>query len=212
MAAAELPLDRGERAGVVRTLLVQLKHEVNARGLEMGSLLLEAKRQGYVKRWGFASLKEFMGRELGIAERTGHYLMEVYKTFIEDLGVSPGDLEEIGWTKAAKLLPVVTDANCARWLTYCRTHTVKEVDVAVHAELGDEDKEQKGMKSAWTVLLTPAQADLVNQAVEAARLEAGSEETGQALEFIAVEFLNGLTADGQSRRDLLASPAGGGRP
>ena len=182
--------DENDRPTSVLIRLRELKQEQNERWIEVGRLLLESKQYGYARKWGYLTLDEFVDKEFGLAPRTGRYLVEVVQTYLLDLKCREADLISVGWTKAQKMIPIVNDANLSSWIDYAKLHTVKEVELKVKLDLGDEGAEKSSLKHQWGGLVTPGQADVANQAVERAKREGSTRDFGEALEAITAEFLS----------------------
>lgn len=177
----------------------QLMHDV----VTIGMLLDEVSTRRLYEAWGYRSIKQCIERELGISPRSGLYLIAIYRIFVRGFGCSVEELADIGWAKLARISHVVTADTVAGWLAYCRTHSLREVDVAVHAAMDDKKKDELSIKQTWSVLLTPMQAAVVNRALQAAKYEGGTDDNGQALEYIAADFLSGVTPSGVPRHALL---------
>lgn len=185
----DIPRERPRHVEVLEELK-SIKTEMHERFIEMGALLLEARKQKFARKWGYATLDDFTEKELGFSGRTGRGLVAVYEKFLLELEVNHTTLAQVGWTKAQELVPIVNNANADRWLNFAVKQSVKMVKLKVSEELGDDGKERKQVRDAWTVLVTPGQRTVINDAIESAKRVTGKDIVGDALEAICANFLS----------------------
>ena len=81
--------------------------------------------------WGFASFDEYCEREMGFRQRKGYHLLSIYKQCVSG-PIPKADFEEIGWSKASILAPlvssgVITGENVHRWMDKAKEKTYDEL-------------------------------------------------------------------------------------
>jgi hypothetical protein len=122
---------------IIRKRLVELKGVIESSYLEVGKLLSEVcdKKLPNGKQlwsyWGFASFDEYCEREMGFRQRKGYHLLNIYKQCISG-PIPKADFEEIGWSKASILAPlvssgVINDENVHRWMDKAKEKTYDEL-------------------------------------------------------------------------------------
>src|SRR5688572_9524980 len=87
IAAESLITVEDGRPARVADRLVEIRAEISARFVEMGELLLESKRHNYAALLGYASFEAYIEDRLDMGYRKACYLAEIFKVYIEDLGV-----------------------------------------------------------------------------------------------------------------------------
>lgn len=202
----------GQAAKVRRELLV-LAGNVQERTLDFAEKLYEAQTGGYYLQWGFESVADYAGIELGIKPRKAQYLCRIVKV-CREVGVKREDYEPAGVSK----LRTITSLNPKDFFYNREAQTnepLVEHIVRLIAEAPDMDGEEveqevkrlKGMtgenslvvrsfsvsQSCWT--------NVIKRAFELARRKLGSAGTddegkakeysdGTCIEIICQEFLN----------------------
>ena len=156
-------------------------------------------------------LAAFVVAELGFSYRTARYLIQCYEGICE-AELTFNQVSKMGWTKLKELFVaggVLTKDNIDEWVQKALTHNVAEFTDLVKQAKGiepsggvvlDGDKPVKSM----AFKLFDDQTDTVKKALAKAKQEGGTENDNVALEYIALEYLNGGGSSTAELADLTA--------
>lgn len=187
------------RAAQVRKQLILLSNDVKANTLDLAELLVEAKREGYPKKWGYEGIADFGKNELGLKERKVFYLMRIVEV-CEAVGVKRADYEKVAISSLREITTLDPEEK------YYNRETNENEDMAEHIvrlladapdmegkEVADEVARLKGMTDEnamitrshrWTV---SAYENVIKKAIEQMRMHLGSKgrdpDTGKAVEY-----------------------------
>jgi len=180
-------LENMERHVVVGNRLTEIQREMNDKFLEIGMLLMEARRGNYPRMLGYRTIEDFIEDKLKISYRTGKYLETIYEVFMERLQAPVTVMCAIGWTKARELLPIINRNNMQRWLTFAQEHKTSEVVQAVKQAQGG-DVEQRAYTS-YSVGVFDDEKVVIKEAVELAARESGNSRPGYNLSRICIDYV-----------------------
>lgn len=194
---------------VVADLLVQVKVEIAARFVQIGELLLEAQRGGHAGLLGYPSFDAYVEDKLQMKARKSHYLISCFKRLIEELHVPREKLAEIGWSRAKEILPVVTEQNKAEWIAAAETNTTSDLNLMVRqsqappgAAVAMEPYSTLGI-GVWK-----SEREVIEEALEFAKLESQTERTGLALLHICEDYIQEARARREHAMQQTEGPDG----
>ena len=154
-----------------------------------------------------ASFKDYVEAEHGIAYRRAMYWIGIYNGLVES-EVPWKKVAHLGWSKLAKIVPILTKANVETWVTRAEANTVLQLEEMVKAEqsklkLGTsaEGGEPKTV-TTMTFKVHNDQKVTVEAALKKAKDVSGTDIGTVALEFICLDYLGG-NAKGQPLSDTL---------
>ena len=103
---------------------------------ELAQLLHEMNTEHHYRLVGpgYSSLAEYIEKEQPITERTVNGLLRCWEYYGIKHADTPRMLQRaktIGWTKADKLVGIVTPGNMDAWFQFCENATVKELGTAI---------------------------------------------------------------------------------
>lgn len=94
---------------------------------------------GYVGQGAFA---KYCTEELGYNHDSALERVRIYKTFYE-LGITKEELEDISFSKALKLVPIINHDNKQYWLDLAKKLTVKELRAEIKNLVGNIAKAEQ---------------------------------------------------------------------
>ena len=184
----------------LRARLRDARRRVVTLFMEVAKDLHTVNRDDLWQKWGFKTFGEYCESELDFSRRKAEMLIATYDKFavrmLKARPDAPEIIEELGWTKAYTVTPIVTDdgKNLDEWVDRAGNCTVRELTGAVKEALPSDDKGKGGdggekfQRKAFS--LAPAQNENVNAALELAKGIADSNKPGHLLDLICTEFLS----------------------
>lgn len=179
-----------ERAEALRRELIALSQEIQAKYLEIAALLCEMAAKELFRPLGYVSLEAFAEEELGFRERKCRQLVSIAHAF-DRAQIERGEAAAIQPSKAAVIASILTPANRDEWIEKAKTLKAADLKRAVAKAQGRMISDEA--PRPWTVLLFENQRAAVENAMELARLAAGTDVRGVMLECIAAEFVSGYS-------------------
>ena len=181
-----------ERAKQVRENLERAVERMENSYIELAQLLKETWDKEYIRFWGYSTMKEYVENDLGISYRKARYLIGIAKT-VEDLHLSWDQVRNIGWTKVRELVPYVDKSNVNEWLDRADNLSVRELKEEVNrsratGELVEITPREEKIASL-NLRLRDEEMSAIMDAVDEAKRELGTEETGIALHHICCDYL-----------------------
>jgi hypothetical protein len=141
-----------------------------------------------------SSFKAHVQETYGVAYRKAMYLIKNYNGIMA-AGISWGDVEELGWTKLAKIIDVINADNVKEWVAKAKTvnnstlkKLVQEALAAGGTDLSDA-KLQKNFKTK-TFSIPEDEVEVIDEAINSAMTSTKTESKGIALSYVCNEFLN----------------------
>lgn len=178
--------------------LVELLNNVNNvdyNYLKVGGVLSRIQEEKWWMEWGKISFNEFVTTSLAYKPRKALYLISIYNDLV-DCGVPHTKFEGLPWTILKEISSVVTKENVDEWVKYAKTLTLLQLQetVAKH-KAGTLDKSSVEAEPSTTVSMSfkvhTDQKETIEQALDKAKHEAGTEFPGVALEAICLHYLAG---------------------
>lgn len=160
----------------------------------LGGVLAHIQREGIHQTLGYSGkrgFEDYIEQELGVKYRKAMYLIRIY-THFNALGIDEGKLAAMGWSKAKELVGVATKENFDELAEYAQNNTrdaLIEHIKSSYVTAGDgSEAEPKAKLTRWTFSLFDDQNTTVNRAIEAAKIQASTDNISQALEYICAEW------------------------
>lgn len=141
---------------------------------------------------------DFCERHVGLKARTCLFLAWMFKRAVE-LGMSPSQVDEIGWTKARNILRIATTEDLESWVEKAKSGTFTQLAAEVR-EATKQKKSPGGQRAAvesietFKVRVTQDEKNLIEGTIDrAAELLADRKDVltsrGHALQLICTEWL-----------------------
>lgn len=138
---------KGKESFKLHQRFLELKAQGMVVYLEMAACLLTIRKEKVYKDMGCETFKEYLALpELGLSEASAYYMMDIYRTFCVRLGLHPGELQDVYWTKLREILGVVNKENCLEWVGKARE--LSRSDLITEVEL-HEDKIKRNHNHVW---------------------------------------------------------------
>lgn len=193
-----VPIKNQDAEEQLRERLRDARRRVVTLFMEVAKDLHTVNRDDLWQKWGFKTFGEYCEAELDFGRRKAEMLIATYDKFAVKLldarPDAPEMIEELGWTKAYTVTPIVTDdgENLDEWVDRATNSTVRELSTAVRdATPADEKKKDDGEKfHRKSFSLADAQNENVDAALELAKGIADSSKPGHLLDLICTEFLS----------------------
>lgn len=166
-----------------------------------GEVLYEIRENQYWRDYGYISFDEYCAKELGYTTRTVNYRIAVYKKFVVEIGAPPEILQQLEWSKAKELLPVVdagnfqdvinaaADMSLAEVITYARQKQLDAQQEQEELEAEDIPKEPKPKFETFRVELPPDEYEALIHALDLAAQDHRSEKRSTQLLAIAHSYI-----------------------
>jgi len=168
------------------------EQEKDARFVELGEFLCEARAKQYWRLEKLKSFDEFLEKRFPESRRKAYYLMAIHENLMR---VPKQQLREVGWSKAVELVKVARKEgegfDCATWL-----HKARELPK--EGFKGEVERHLTGKETgSWELIyfkLYKSQLLVVEKALETAGLMLGTDKSrGYCLEMICADFLAGAS-------------------
>lgn len=185
--------------------LQQLRTEIAAKFIQMGRLLLEAKRGNYAQALGYESFDAFVWATLEVNSRKSAYLSQIVEVFDEQLDIPESELAEIGWTRLKEIAPVAKTVlppgadpaverseheNARLWIEFAKHKTTSEINLQVRRALAPAElRDELRAYSTFGVGVFDDEREVIEQAIALSRLEAATDRQGRALMLICAEYI-----------------------
>jgi hypothetical protein len=212
-------------------VLVELAHEIESMTEEQAvaavAPLLETVDSSYIRLGGVLavirdhdwwkgkheSFKAMIENGFGLRYRKAMYCVQIYEDLINS-GVAWASVKTLGWCKLKEISPVLTTENVDEWVGKAEKMTVLQLHdlVALHKqqlESSATNSEEAESVAAQTTTLTfklkEDQKAAIQQALDKARKELGTEFNSVALDGICMNYLSGgKTTKPKSLKSVIA--------
>lgn len=186
----------------IRQQVIALRNQSESSCWDLSEILFKVYNENLYRSWGFTSWQDYVINELDVSVDKARLLIKLQEWF----GTMTPSIQEwmksLGWTKARRLMHVVTVANAAEWRDRVLGKTVAQIEEMLQAErnalAGDDITEgasdapdDKPVK--WTASLHPGQKTVVEQAIQKAKEVGHTDKIGHALSLICIEYLGNNT-------------------
>lgn len=191
------------------TTVMQLNsiNEVSAfNSFVLGGLLAQVQANSWFGT--YQNFKSWVENDTDIGYRKAAYLTSIYRMLIES-GVEWKDVEVLGWTKLARLLPILTKDNVVSLVD-----VVKDLTVVQTAEFVKEQQKTGEIvdvteKKTSDVSVISFKAHLDQKETIAAAIEKKQQESGTSVKTVALEYICMDYLSGPSKPQATAKPAQG---
>lgn len=125
--AATCALPTGGRDAEVRHAIEAATRELSHQQHHLAALLFEVHENGYWRRWGFRSFRQFVNEDCGFGIRKAQQFVEFHRKFVIGLGIPPAELESVGWSKLALVAGVINRDNQDELLETLQRASFREI-------------------------------------------------------------------------------------
>jgi hypothetical protein len=152
------------------------------------------------------TFRAYVEAEFGLSYRKAVYLVAIYTALVQS-GVSWDKVKELGWTKLKELAGILTSKNADAWVKKALGATTLQLqDMVRQAKVKQAQKEAaEGASgdgatpettakkvSTKTFKLHDDQREIVEAALDKAKIEGNTEVEAVALEYICVNYANNI--------------------
>ncbi len=196
-----------QRKDAVRNVLQTSNTMSDRLPLINGEMLYEVHEGRYWDAWTYredgkdheyANFDDYVERELDMKRRKAYYLLDIYKKFVVELKLPVEILRDLSWTKSKEIVKVIDEKNWKTLIPKLHTMTTNEVRDMVKTMQG-----KGGAKTAaeekfdrMIFALAPDQHNNVQDALRVAQSLTGSQQAGNNLDMIAIDFIAGKIGEG----------------
>lgn len=171
----------------------ELMENIDQNYFELGGLLAAIQENQWYEEGGHENLRVFVETELGTPYRKAMYLINIYNHIV-DSGIPYEKIKGIGWTKLKEIAGIMDADNVDDLVSKAKNMNTLQLIEEVKA-MGVEGKEEMGtgesnpIKSKVFKLHTD-QREVIEEALEDAKLKCNTEHDAVALEHICMEYMN----------------------
>lgn len=191
------------RADIVLSKINSLKSALNENILDLGELLSEVKSKQHYQAWGYDSLDSWIEHSgLDMGTRHAYYIIKIVDT-AKELGIPKDELAKVKMSKLKAIFSLKGEdkAKIKELVGQAETMPLEDVQKAVQKV---KDKDRAWEDKTWRNFhLFVSQAEVVDKALERAKMESGSlvdANTGEVVDISDNTALERVCAD------YLASP------
>ncbi len=160
----------------------------------LGGILARIHTEQWYTEEGFEKFPEFVESRFGIKRSKAFHLIGIYNGLLES-GVPWAEVKDVGWSKLKELVNVMTQKNVKGWVKRAKDMTVMQLIAYIKEQNstdGGKGSETEAKKiSSMTFKVHDDQKELINNALDKAKSEAGTEFPAVALEAISMDYLAG---------------------
>jgi hypothetical protein len=186
---------RAERAAELDRKLMKIKGQIRRRWLEMGRVLAEIQETLAYRDLGYSNFQQYAEERVGISARWANYLVCMVRK-AKRFGINARSLEKLDISKCLEIMRL-NDGQKAKELvgsTIKQNTSLRDIKRQVAVALGMADEgEPKTVRKVW--YFSESQWSVINQAIRAVNLAAGTESETYAIEFLAADYLAGIGLD-----------------
>ena len=176
----------------------KLEEDVEFSYFRLGGILNRINEEGWYADEGFQKFTDFVEDRFGVKRSKAMHLIKIYNDLIAS-GVTWDVVSSIGWSKLKEISGVITKKNAKGWVKkanemsviqlaeYVRQQKAKDVSGGTD----DADAGEAPQVSSMTFKMHNDQKEVVQQAVEKAKEETGTDHANVALEAICLDYLSG---------------------
>lgn len=185
-------------------LAAQLAEQIDTNYFKLGGVLKLIFDQSWFE--GAESFDVFVYERFGMKSRKARYLMDIYTELVTK-NIPWEKVAHLGWTKLKDLAKVLTAENIDEWVAKAEIATVIELQAMLKATApADGSAPPTTVDDVKTMKfkLKADQVETVQEALNKAKAEAGTEFDNVALEMICTGFLGGSVEVATKEVDLKA--------
>lgn len=143
----------------VRQNILKLRDSLQDDYVELCRLLYHANKKMMYKSWGYGTFDEYVSREMEFERSKARYLVQIWECLYARQANKEvfNKVMSLGWTKASKLVNVVTDENVDEWVEKGRHKSVENLadDVKRYKDEKISSDPKKALEKAGEVEGTP---------------------------------------------------------
>lgn len=181
--------------------------------VNLGGVLYKVFASKAYEDFGFETFDEYCELDVGYQRRKCQYLMSIWNAMenkLTDESVKKR-LKDLGWTKASRIAPHITDANAEEILKEVEGLGVSEVEEAMSIRRGKKNKksseERQGLDAEdvrqLSLDIIKPHYDNLKLAMDLAGEITGTQSKGQQLDLLATEFLTSNSTPGTAKSELV---------
>jgi len=186
----------------VRSVVKKIDHSI----MDLGGLLYRVFASKSFEKYGWETFPEYCEHEVGRKERYCRYLMSIWYGLtykITDQEHKDAVLD-LGFSKAARLIPHLNDANVEEVLKDIDGLTVTEVEDYIKVKKGKKEPVESDEEvRKFSVDLLQTQLENLQLGLRVARDITGSVSVGHGLDLMATEFIAGHSEAGTAKAELV---------
>lgn len=204
-------IDQEADESFARDEVIRLRRDVERSYFKIGGLLYKISREFWYKKWGYETFKDYVEQEVGFSVRKAQFLIGIWNWFVVQVGDKTviEKVAQLGWSKAAVLVGVVTKHNVDAWVEKGKQLTVAGLNAEARMVLENRPVEQAERAERKGFLLHNDQIDAVEEAINVACRIGNTDKQGQALSLICTEFLASHLGDEAAKLRSGQDVAGG---
>ena len=183
-----------EKRVSIREEIKQLLYEIDEKRYDLYLKIYEVKRDQKFLEWGFENFRDWLERDLQIEYRVGLWYAQMGET-IEKFNISKDVVLSVSWTKFKEICQLDSWEHIEPLLKKASGMSFKEVQAEVKQIKKNIAPKKEMTLTTLTLKLKEDQYDVIMQAVEKAKDEAGTDSIASALEYICQEYLVGGASD-----------------
>lgn len=111
---SNLPI--GETPEAIRDRIPMLKTYIEKAYVRFAKDIWLVYNQKYYTKWGFNTFDDWIA-SVGVSKDGAYKARRIFDTFVMKCGIPPKEIDEIGKSRAEKLLPVIDKTNVKEWVT-----------------------------------------------------------------------------------------------
>lgn len=185
----------------IRDELIRLRTVIESSYFETGKYLYRVLNRDLWRGWNFLSFEDYVEKDLGYKLRKAQYYITIWKTLRVDCGVQEDEMRGVTWSKAKEIQRVANPDNVYSWLERARTQPVHQLQEEVREAIKEAKNPGSTAPNApkdqpvaleklkrFGVNLYEEQYDILQKAIEIAKVRGKSDKVGHLLSLIAMEF------------------------
>jgi len=134
--SSSLPvLPAGETPEIIRDRIPRLKGFVEKAYMYLAKDLWSVYKRKLYTKWGHNTFNDYVINEVGISKDYARQMRKIFSVLVMKCHIQPKELDEIGRSKARKLLAVVDQTNARAWITKAKSLKYDELSREVENEV-----------------------------------------------------------------------------
>jgi len=178
--------------------LKSVEEDLEFQHIRIGVLLGHISKSEHYMALGYENMRGFLQAETGMDYRKAMYLIKNAEV-IQELNIPAIELKGVSWSGLRHILPIINAANYKEWLDAASSmkHVtliakVNEEKLKLAGGLAapetTETGEEKPKPTQKVFNIYDDQKELINQAIDKAKIEGNTDSSGAALEIIAASY------------------------
>ncbi len=174
----------------------------------IGGILTQIQRNQWWSIKGYTSFNSFVENELNIPAKRATSWIRIY-TQLCTLGIKMDELDSVGWTKLKAAVPYLNKENKDELLGLARTMSTSSFEIYLQGLAGKNKKTRTATGGSDTnsqqfkLMMHEDQLEVVNAALERARVGQQTEHNAVALTSICEQYMSGNSGGGHVGRGAL---------